>query len=58
MVISDAIRAQLLGSASASDIKMQALAEGMTTMRHNGMIKARDGITTLAEVLRTAFAIG
>jgi general secretion pathway protein E len=58
MVMSDAIRAQLLGSASASDIKMQALAEGMTTMRHNGMIKARDGITTLAEVLRTAFAIG
>ncbi|MEW6141721.1 MAG: ATPase, T2SS/T4P/T4SS family [Chloroflexota bacterium] len=58
LVMTDRIRDMVLKNAGAVEIKAQAVEDGMTTMRHNGMVKASEGITTLGEVLRTAFAIG
>jgi len=58
LVMTDRIRDMVLKNASAAEIKAQAVEEGMTTIRRNGMVRAREGITTLGEVLRTAFAIG
>ncbi len=50
--ISEAIRRLIVKRASAAVIKNQAVAEGMRTLRMVGIDKARQGITTLEEVLR------
>jgi type IV pilus assembly protein PilB len=51
--VSEAIRKLIVKRASASVIKAQAVQEGMKTLRMAGIDKAREGITTLEEVLRT-----
>lgn len=58
LVMSEEIRRMLLSSASASDIKAQALREGMVTMKRDGMLKVKEGITSVSEVLRSVFSIG
>ncbi len=58
LIMTERIRDMVLSNAAAAEIKAQAVKDGMTTIRHNGMVKAKEGITTLGEVLRTAFTIG
>jgi general secretion pathway protein E len=58
LVMSEEIRRMLRNNASASDIKAQALAEGMTTMKHDGMLKVKEGLTSVSEVLRCVFSVG
>jgi type II secretory ATPase GspE/PulE/Tfp pilus assembly ATPase PilB-like protein len=55
--ISDESREMLLSNASAGEIKKQAIKEGMVTMRHDGLLKAIQGITTLNEVQRSIYSI-
>ena len=55
---SEEIRRALLAGASVSDIKSQAIREGMVTLRRDGMLKVKEGITTPYEVLRNVFSIG
>jgi type IV pilus assembly protein PilB len=50
--ITETIRRLIVKRASASVIKNQAVQEGMKTLRMAGIDKAREGITTLEEVLR------
>jgi len=52
MEVTDAIRERVMTGATAIDIKRQALAEGMGTLRASGLEKIRQGITSLEEVLR------
>jgi len=56
--LSDEVRRLFLTGAPMSDIKAQALTEGMITMRRDGMLKVKAGITTPYEVLRNVFSIG
>ncbi|MFQ5850840.1 MAG: type II secretion system ATPase GspE [Candidatus Binatia bacterium] len=42
----------IVGRADAGSIRSLAVKEGMRVLRENGWQKARDGVTTLAEVLR------
>ncbi|MDD5189552.1 MAG: ATPase, T2SS/T4P/T4SS family [Dehalococcoidales bacterium] len=58
MIMSDEIRRMLLDNRSALDIKAQALKEGLITMRHDGMLKVKQGISTISEIQRSIFAIG
>jgi type IV pilus assembly protein PilB len=51
--VTEAIRRLIVKRASASVIKNQAVQEGMKSLRMAGIDKAREGITTLEEVLRT-----
>lgn len=46
------IASLILKNASAQEINKQALSEGMLKMIEDGFIKAKNGITTLEEVLR------
>jgi general secretion pathway protein E len=55
LVMSERIKQMVVQGAISSDIKKQAMTEGMIPMIHDGMLKVRDGITTPAEVLRTVF---
>jgi type IV pilus assembly protein PilB len=50
--ISEAIRRLIIKRASAAVVKNQAISEGMKSLRMVGIDKAKEGITTLEEVLR------
>ncbi|MEI7741588.1 MAG: GspE/PulE family protein [bacterium] len=50
--VNDAIRTLILKSAPISDIRTQAIKNGMVTMFEDGMKKVERGIVTLEEVLR------
>jgi type II secretory ATPase GspE/PulE/Tfp pilus assembly ATPase PilB-like protein len=58
MIMSEGIRRMMLGNASAAEIRMQAMKEGMITMKRDGMMKVKEGITSISEVLRSVFSIG
>ena len=58
MSITEEIRKLILSGASTDELRAQAIKEGMMTMRHDGMIKVKQGITTPYEVLRNVFSIG
>jgi general secretion pathway protein E len=51
LLMTDAIRQLVLNRAPASDIHRVAVAEGMRTMRADGLAKALAGITSVEEVL-------
>ncbi len=52
MEITDDIRELILSGASAVELRRKAVEEGMITLRHSGLQKIRDGITTIEEVVR------
>jgi len=56
MAMSPTLRRMILQSASTADLQRQAIAEGMLTLRMDGMVKARRGITTLEEVIKETAA--
>ncbi|HOX26267.1 MAG TPA: type IV-A pilus assembly ATPase PilB [Candidatus Krumholzibacteria bacterium] len=52
MPITGALRELILDRASTTEIRKQAQADGMLTLRQDGLIKIQKGITTIEEVLR------
>jgi len=52
LTVTEPVRELILARAKASTLKGAALAEGMTTLRADGLAKAAAGITTLEEVSR------
>lgn len=49
---------KLIGqSTPAGDIRREAVKDGMMTMRHDGMLKAKDGLTVPMEIIRNVFSI-
>lgn len=57
LVMTEKLRRMLLSSASADEIKDEALKEGMITMQQDGMLKAKSGITSYSEVIRATFTM-
>jgi type IV pilus assembly protein PilB len=56
MAMSPALRHMILQHASTAELREQAVAEGMLTLRMDGMLKVRRGITTLEEVIKETAA--
>ncbi|MFZ2493264.1 MAG: type IV-A pilus assembly ATPase PilB [Thermoanaerobaculia bacterium] len=52
MQIDDDIRELILSGGTAIDIKRKAIENGMITLRRSGLIKIKDGVTTVDEVAR------
>jgi len=52
MVIDDDIRELILSGGTAIDIKKKAAEIGMISLRRSGLIKIKDGVTTIEEVVR------
>jgi type IV pilus assembly protein PilB len=52
MPITPDIRELILDRASTTEIRHKAVEEGMLTLREDGLMKVRRGITTIEEVLR------
>jgi type IV pilus assembly protein PilB len=56
MTMSPVLRRMILQNASTVELRDQAVAEGMLTLRMDGMLKVRRGITTLEEVIKETTA--
>ena len=52
MEISEEIRELILSGASAMELRRKALEEGMISLRHSGLRKIQEGLTTVEEVVR------
>ena len=52
LTIDDEMRELITNGAPLSSIKDRARDIGMTTLRHDGLLKAREGLTTVEEVFR------
>ena len=52
LVIDEAVRQLVIGKPTASAIRSVAVNAGMRGLREDGCLKIRDGLTTMAEVLR------
>ncbi len=56
LTMSDDIRLLVTSRASSSQIRAQAVKDGMITMMNDGMRKVQSGMTSPSEVLRSAFS--
>jgi type IV pilus assembly protein PilB len=52
MALSPEIRRMILRGQSAAELQEQAIAEGMLTLRTDGIVKIKKGVTTLEEVVK------
>ena len=57
MAVDESVRKLVSSGASGPEIRSQALMNGMVSMRRSGMLKAKEGLTTLEEVFRGVFFI-
>jgi type IV pilus assembly protein PilB len=56
LTMNDPLREKILRGASATEIKREAIAQGMMTLRASALMRLRQGITTVEEVLRCTTA--
>jgi general secretion pathway protein E len=56
--MSEKIRTMVLNGTTSAQLRTQAIAEEMTPLMKDGMLKVKTGVTTPAEVLRNAYSIG
>ena len=54
--VSDEIRMMLLKDAAATELRNQAVKEGMIPLTKDGMLKVKENFTTPAEILRNAYS--
>jgi len=52
MPISEELRQMILDRCSSSEIRSTAIREGMLTLRADGIVKLKNGTTSLEEVLK------
>ncbi len=52
MAIDDEIRELILAGASALELRRKAMDNGMISLRRSGLVKIKEGITTIEEVVR------
>ena len=57
LAISDKQRMMILKNASTTEVRQQAIEDGMVPLMKDGMQKVKEGITTPSEVLRNAYFI-
>jgi type IV pilus assembly protein PilB len=50
--ISEEIREMILSGASSIEIKRKGIEEGMLSLRRSGLVKIKEGVTTIEEVVR------
>jgi type IV pilus assembly protein PilB len=56
MALSSNLRRQILKGASTEELREAAVSEGMLTLRMDGMVKVKRGVTTLEEVVKETAA--
>jgi type IV pilus assembly protein PilB len=56
MALTSMVRRMVLKGGSTEELREQAVKEGMLTLRMDGMLKVKRGITTLEEVVKETAA--
>ncbi len=56
MVMNDELREAIARGATATELRHIAIRSGMKTLKHDGIVKIHNGITTAAEVISVMFA--
>ncbi len=57
MPVSEEIRRLITSKVTSGDIRAQAVREGMVTLEKSGMALAKQGVTTISEVMRATFVV-
>lgn len=57
LAMTDTTRAMVLKGATTTELRNQAVKEGMVTLFKDGMQKVKAGKTTVSEVMRNAYSI-
>ena len=57
ITMTESVRKLVMGGVSSTELKAEAINQGMITMHRDGMLKVRDGTTTVSEVIRSVFTI-
>ena len=52
LIVSERLRQKCTSGSDASELKKLAVAEGMKTLRDDGLLKVLDGVTSVEEILR------
>jgi len=55
-VLTEKAKLLFIDGATPAQIRSQAIKDGMVPLMHDGMLKVKDGITTVSEVLRNVFS--
>jgi len=50
--VTESIQKMILNKASANEIRETAMREGMNTLRQDGLMKVKQGLTSMEELLR------
>jgi general secretion pathway protein E len=58
LVVSAEIQKKLMSNAGIGELREQAVREGIYTMKRDGMLKIKEGITTFEEVMNSVFTLG
>jgi general secretion pathway protein E len=56
--MSDTLRMMISNKANSTEVKAQAMKEGLISIMKDGMRKVKAGTTTPSEVLRSAYTLG
>jgi len=58
MTLSEKVKHLFLDNATAVEIHKQAVRDGMEPLKHDAMLKVKEGVTTIPEVLRNVYSSG
>jgi len=58
LVMSEEIQKMLISDVSIGVLREEVISEGIYTMRRDGLLKVKEGITTFEEVMNSVFTIG
>lgn len=57
LYMTEKLRKMVLDGTTAAELRSQAMEDGMVSLMRDGMLKVKAGITTPAEVLRSAYSV-
>jgi general secretion pathway protein E len=58
LVMTEGIQKKLISHTSLGELREQVIHEGIHSMKHDGLQKVKEGITTFEEVMGTVFTLG
>ena len=58
LTLTEEVKQLFLGAATTEEIRTQAIKDGMEPLKHDAMLKVKEGITTVPEVIRNVYSAG
>ena len=58
LTLTEKVKQLFLSGATTEEIRAQAIEDGMEPLKHDAMLKVKEGITTVPEVIRSVYSAG